>query len=110
MCELTDASNPGPRKEMLWAQWGLRDRLMGDVDPWLCHQCGDCTLRCPRGARPGDVMAALRRECVIHYATPRAFGRWRTSAASRRPRTGTDTELLSPERIIASVSSARAFR
>ena len=76
VCELTDASNPGPRKEMLWAQWGLRDRLMGDVDPWLCHQCGDCTLRCPRGARPGDVMAALRRECVIHYATPRAFGRW----------------------------------
>jgi quinone-modifying oxidoreductase subunit QmoC len=76
VCELADARNPGPRKEMLWAQWGLRDRLMGDVDPWLCHQCGDCTLRCPRGARPGDVMAALRRECVIHYATPRAFGRW----------------------------------
>ena len=76
VCELTDAKNPGPRKEMLWAQWGLRDRLMGDADLWLCHQCGDCTLRCPRGARPGDVMAALRRECVIHYSTPCAFGRW----------------------------------
>jgi quinone-modifying oxidoreductase subunit QmoC len=76
VCELTDAKNPGPRKEMLWAQWGLRDRLMGDADLWLCHQCGDCTLRCPRGARPGDVMSALRRECVIHYATPRAFARW----------------------------------
>jgi quinone-modifying oxidoreductase, subunit QmoC len=76
VCELADAKNPGPRKEMLWAQWGLRDRLMGDVDLWLCHQCNDCTLRCPRSARPGDVMAALRRECVIHYSTPRAFGRW----------------------------------
>jgi quinone-modifying oxidoreductase subunit QmoC len=76
VCELADARNPGPRKEMLWAQWGLRDRLMGDPDPWLCHQCNDCTLRCPRSARPGDVMAALRRECVIHYSTPRAFGRW----------------------------------
>jgi quinone-modifying oxidoreductase subunit QmoC len=75
VCELTGASNPGPRKEMLWAQWGLRDRLMGDPDLWRCHQCGDCTLRCPRGARPGDVMAALRRECIVHYATPRAFGR-----------------------------------
>jgi quinone-modifying oxidoreductase, subunit QmoC len=76
VCELADANNPGPRKEMLWAQWGLRDRLMGDPDIWLCHQCGDCTLRCPRGARPGDVMAALRRECIVHYSTPRAFGRW----------------------------------
>jgi quinone-modifying oxidoreductase subunit QmoC len=76
VCELTDGRNPGPRKEMLWAQWGLRGRLMGDADLWLCHQCGDCTLRCPRGARPGDVMAALRRECVIHYSTPPAFGRW----------------------------------
>ena len=76
VCELADAQHPGPRKEMLWAQWGLRGRLMGDPDLWLCHQCNDCTRRCPRGARPGDVMAALRRECVLHYATPRFFGRW----------------------------------
>jgi quinone-modifying oxidoreductase, subunit QmoC len=76
VCELADAKHPGPRKEMLWAQWGLRGRLMGDPDLWLCHQCNDCTRRCPRGARPGDVMAALRRESVIHYATPQAFGRW----------------------------------
>ena len=76
VCELTDIRQPSPRKEMLWAQWGLTDRLMADPDLWLCHQCNDCTSRCPRGARPGDVMAALRRECVIHYATPRAFGRW----------------------------------
>ena len=76
VCELADDHNPGPRKEMLWAQWGLRERLLGDPDPWLCHQCGDCTLRCPRGARPGDVMAALRRECVVNYATPRVVGRW----------------------------------
>jgi len=76
VCELTDGRQPSPRKEMLWAQWGLGNRLMGDPDLWLCHQCGDCTLRCPRGARPGDVMAALRRECVIHHSVPRAFGRW----------------------------------
>lgn len=84
VCELTDGRNPSPRKEMLWAQWGLRDRLMGDPDLWLCHQCGDCTRRCPRGARPGDVMAALRRECVVHYSVPRGFGEWANSAASLR--------------------------
>jgi quinone-modifying oxidoreductase, subunit QmoC len=76
VCELTDARQPSPRKEMLWAQWGLTNRLMADPDLWLCHQCNDCTDRCPRGARPGDVMAALRRECVIHYATPLAFAGW----------------------------------
>ena len=82
VCELADGRQPSPRKEMLWAQWGLTDRLMADPDLWLCHQCNDCTSRCPRGARPGDVMAALRRECVIHYATPQAFGRWANRPAS----------------------------
>jgi len=82
VCELADGHQPSPRKEMLWAQWGLTDRLMADPDIWLCHQCNDCTSRCPRGARPGDVMAALRREGVIHYATPRVFGRWANRPAS----------------------------
>jgi quinone-modifying oxidoreductase subunit QmoC len=82
VCELADERNPGPRKEMLWAQWGLRDRLMGDPDTWLCHGCGDCTVRCPRGARPSDVMAALRREQMIHYSMSRGFGRWLGQARS----------------------------
>jgi quinone-modifying oxidoreductase, subunit QmoC len=82
VCEILDGGVPGPRKEMLWAQWGLADRLMGDPNLWLCHQCGDCTLRCPRGARPGDVMAALRRECIIHYSSPRVFGRWASRPVS----------------------------
>jgi quinone-modifying oxidoreductase, subunit QmoC len=82
VCELADARQPGPRKEMLWAQWGLRDRLMGDADLWLCHQCGDCTVRCPRGARPGDVMAALRRECIAHYSGLPALARWLNRPAS----------------------------
>jgi len=76
VCEILDGNAPGPRKEMLWAQWGLADRLVSDPNLWLCHQCGDCTRRCPRGARPSDVMAALRRECIAFYSFPRAFGRW----------------------------------
>jgi quinone-modifying oxidoreductase subunit QmoC len=76
VCEILAADSPGPRKEMLWAQWGLADRLMSDPNPWLCHQCGDCTRRCPRGARPSDVMAAIRGENIVHYSWPRPFGRW----------------------------------
>lgn len=74
-CGLSPDRRPFPRKEMLWAQWGLRDKLLGDVDLWLCHNCGDCSVRCPRGAAPGDVMAALRTYSIQQYAYPRFMGK-----------------------------------
>jgi quinone-modifying oxidoreductase subunit QmoC len=76
VCELSEGKSPFPRKEMIWAQWGLKDRLVADPDVWLCHQCNDCTTRCPRGARPGDVLAAVRHKTVEHYAVPRVMAVW----------------------------------
>jgi len=75
-CPISPDTRPFPRKEMAWALWGMRDRLLEDPDIWLCHHCNDCSVSCPRSGRPGDVLAAVRRESVIHFAAPRFLARW----------------------------------
>jgi quinone-modifying oxidoreductase, subunit QmoC len=74
-CPISPDNKPFPRKEMLAASWGLKDRVVGNGDIWLCHNCGDCTTRCPRDAKPGDVMGALRAYAVSEYAAPRVLAK-----------------------------------
>jgi len=68
VCPLSPDQKPYPRKEMIYAQWGLKDRLVNDVDVWLCHYCNDCSTHCPRGARPGDALRAIRAASFKHFA------------------------------------------
>ncbi len=84
VCALAPDEAPFPRRQILWAQWGLVDRLISDPGAWLCHQCNDCSVRCPREVNPGDVMAATRAMVVEKLASPGVpWDRW--SATSRRP-------------------------
>jgi quinone-modifying oxidoreductase subunit QmoC len=75
VCPISSADNPFPRKEMVWVQWGLKDRALGNASIWMCHQCGTCNSYCPRDAQPANVMAALRDYSIGHYAVPQFLGR-----------------------------------
>ncbi|MBL3582512.1 quinone-interacting membrane-bound oxidoreductase complex subunit QmoC [Oleidesulfovibrio alaskensis] len=78
-CPISPASNPYPRKEMVWASWGMRDKLLNNVDIWLCHNCGTCSDLCPRGAKPGDLLAALRNMAYQRLTKPSIVGKWMSS-------------------------------
>ena len=67
--------NSFPRKQMLWTQWGLRDRVLLDPGIWGCHQCQDCSATCPRGAKPGDVLAAVRALAIEQFSVPSFMAR-----------------------------------
>ncbi|ACN13563.1 QmoC [Desulforapulum autotrophicum HRM2] len=70
-CPIAPENSPFPRKEMIAASWGLKDKLVSNGDIWLCHECGDCSDLCPRGARPGDVLSAIRYTAIKEYARPK---------------------------------------
>ena len=75
VCSLAPEDRPFPRKEMIWSAWGMREELIGNVDIWLCHQCGDCSTSCPREVQPASVIAAVRQKTYEHYMKPRFLAR-----------------------------------
>jgi len=66
-CPLTEQGFLFPRKGIRAMQMGLKDKLAGQVEPWLCYYCGDCSDTCPRDANPGEMMMTLRRYLTSIY-------------------------------------------
>lgn len=67
VCTLSGDGFAFPRKQMIEAQWGLKDKLLEDPGPWLCFYCGECSKNCPRKANPAETMMALRRYLTAEY-------------------------------------------
>ncbi len=74
VCSLSPQQSAFPRKEMISASWGQKENLLSNPDVWLCHGCADCSEHCPRGAKPGDVLAAVRSYVIDFFAFPKFMG------------------------------------
>lgn len=66
-CELVTDGTSFPRKIIRYALLGLRDPLVGGLEPWICHDCGECSLVCPRQAEPRISMLTVRRFLSAQY-------------------------------------------
>jgi quinone-modifying oxidoreductase, subunit QmoC len=75
VCALSPKEYAFPRKEMIKAAWGQKEDLLSDADIWLCHGCMDCSQQCPRGARPADLMGAVRSYVYRKFAYPAFMGK-----------------------------------
>ncbi len=67
VCNLSDGAASFPRRPIRRALLGLKDSLRGSLEPWLCHDCGDCSIACPRQAEPRESMMTLRRYLIAQY-------------------------------------------
>lgn len=74
VCSLSPENEAFPRKEMISAGWGQKENLLADPDIWLCHGCTDCSTYCPRGAKPSELLSAMRSYVVEHFAFPHFMG------------------------------------
>ncbi len=67
VCVHSEASHVLPRRSMHALQLGLKDKLKGQLEPWLCYYCGECSEQCPKEAEPGETMMSMRRWLTATY-------------------------------------------
>ena len=66
-CDLAGDHASFPRRSTRHVLMGLRETLNQGLDPWICHDCGDCSTVCPRQTEPREAMMTLRRYLASVY-------------------------------------------
>ena len=67
VCNLSNGTASFPRRPIRRALLGLKSSLLASLEPWLCHDCGDCSTACPRQAEPRESMMTLQRYLAAQY-------------------------------------------
>lgn len=67
ICNLSNGITSFPRRPIRRVLLGLKGSVLASLEPWLCHDCGDCSVACPRQAEPQESMMTLRRYLVAQY-------------------------------------------
>jgi ferredoxin len=66
-CDLATDFASFPRRSTRYVLMGTAQLLHEGLDPWICHDCGDCSTVCPRQTQPRDAMVTLRRYLASLY-------------------------------------------
>jgi heterodisulfide reductase subunit C len=66
-CPVTFAMDHTPRQIMRFIQLGAKNIVFTSNTMWICAQCYNCQVRCPRGIKITEIMATLRRKAMSTY-------------------------------------------
>ncbi len=59
-CPVSHEMDYTPRQLVRMVQLGLKKEVLNSNTIWLCTTCFSCSVRCPRGIRPTELMETLR--------------------------------------------------
>ena len=59
-CPVSHEMDYTPRQLVRMVQLGLKKEVLNSNTIWICTTCFSCSVRCPRGIRPTELMETLR--------------------------------------------------
>ena len=59
-CPVSHEMDYTPRQIVRMVQMGLKKEVLNSNTIWICTSCFSCSVRCPRGIRPTELMEILK--------------------------------------------------
>ncbi|MCX9011362.1 MAG: 4Fe-4S dicluster domain-containing protein [Candidatus Methanoperedens sp.] len=59
-CPVSHEMDYTPRQLVRMVQMGLKKEVLNSNTIWICTTCFSCSVRCPRGIRPTELMEVLK--------------------------------------------------
>jgi len=59
-CPVSHEMDYTPRQLVRMVQLGLKKEVLNSNTIWICTTCFSCSVRCPRGIRPTELMETLK--------------------------------------------------